>query len=704
MSPLELWAGAECTVNRVGDRWFDQLRRTGHHDRIDDLDLLAGLGVRRVRFPVLWERVAARGLANADWDWCDRGLARLQQLGIDPIVGLVHHGSGPAGTQLVDAGFVEGLAELALAVARRYPWVRQWTPVNEPLTTARFSGLYGHWYPHARELPSFLRALLVEVQATAAAMRRIREVVPSAELVQTEDLGRVTGTDALRQQLEYEGHRRWLSLDLLAGRVDARHPLRRDCEAHGLGEAELDALVDAPCPPDIVGINYYLTSDRFLDHRIEGYPAHLVGGNGRQRYADVEAVRVADGGIAGHRAVLDEVWDRYRLPVALTEVHLGCTREDQLRWLAEAWDAATEARAAGVDVRGVTLWSAFGAVDWHCLVTRDEGRYEPGVFDIRAPVPRPTAIAELARQLATGGPRHPLLDGSGWWRRASCHVYGTNPLRCESPPQHQRPLLVVGTGMLARRLVERCHARGIAVEAASSVDARRFDASPWAVVAVGELALRGGRPGDGARLLTLARGCARRGLTLATFSTPDVFGRDGARAHRESDPCRPATVHGRERAELERAFSSAAPHALLVRTGLLLDPDDPDDALVRVIAALRSGARVVLPDDELVAVSCVTHLLDATLDLLIDGRAGVWHGASAGVTSLLQLARASAERSGLEGFALASGRAATPWGLEVEPGMHALASELAWPMPPLVEALDHYAATSARARRDPTAA
>ena len=62
-------------------------------------------------------------------------------------MGLVHHGSGPAGTDLLDEGFAEGLARFARAVAERFPWVEDWTPVNEPLTTARFSALYGHWYP-----------------------------------------------------------------------------------------------------------------------------------------------------------------------------------------------------------------------------------------------------------------------------------------------------------------------------------------------------------------------------------------------------------------------------------------------------------------------------------------------------------------------------------------------------------------------------
>ena len=36
----EIWAGVECTVNRVGDDYFDQLDRSGHAVRIKDLDRL----------------------------------------------------------------------------------------------------------------------------------------------------------------------------------------------------------------------------------------------------------------------------------------------------------------------------------------------------------------------------------------------------------------------------------------------------------------------------------------------------------------------------------------------------------------------------------------------------------------------------------------------------------------------------------------
>jgi dTDP-4-dehydrorhamnose reductase len=142
---LELWAGPECTVNRIGGEYVDQLELSGHSHRLTDLDLLADLGVGTVRYPVLWERVAPDGLERADWSWPDERLERLRALGIRPVVGLVHHGSGPRDMSLLDPRFPERLAAYARAVAERYPWVDAYTPVNEPLTTARFSALYGHW-------------------------------------------------------------------------------------------------------------------------------------------------------------------------------------------------------------------------------------------------------------------------------------------------------------------------------------------------------------------------------------------------------------------------------------------------------------------------------------------------------------------------------------------------------------------------------
>jgi len=55
--------------------------------------------------------------------------------------------------------------------------------------------------------------------------------------------------------------------------------------------------------------------------------------------------------------------ERYRRPIAVTEAHLGSTREEQLRWLKEIWDAA-KVYGRRVDVRAVTAWSLLGTYDW----------------------------------------------------------------------------------------------------------------------------------------------------------------------------------------------------------------------------------------------------------------------------------------------------------------------------------------------------
>ena len=415
----QLWAGIECTTNRVQDAYNDQLYWNGHANRIDDLDLFAQLGIRALRYPILWERFAGENnMGDCDWSWADARLERLRALNIRPIVGLVHHGSGPRHTSLVSPDFADGLAAHAGRVAQRYPWVQDWTPVNEPLTTARFSGLYGHWYPHGTDESCFARAVVNQCWAVAKSMQSIRKVNPAARLIQTDDLGKTYSRPHMQYQADFENERRWLTWDLLCGRVDWRHRMWGHLLGCGIGESELLWFLENPCPPDVIGINHYLTSERFLDERCDRYPPHTRAGNGRDCYADVEAIRAVAGGLAGIRGILGEAWQRYGLPIAITEAHLGCTREEQMRWLWEVWQAAQAACREGADVQAVTVWALLGSYDWDSLLTKFQGHYEPGVFDTRGGTPRPTALATLVRQLATGQmPDHPVMAEQGWWRK-----------------------------------------------------------------------------------------------------------------------------------------------------------------------------------------------------------------------------------------------------------------------------------------------
>lgn len=418
--PLELWGGVECSVVRVGEDWRDQLRETGHYFRPEDLDRVAALGIRTLRYPVLWEHVAPSNPDVCSWHWHDARMARITQLGLQPIVGLIHHGSGPRYTDLLDPDFPVKLAAHAARAAARFDWVEDWTPVNEPVTTARFSGLYGHWYPHHRDLGAFCRMVVNRCRATLLSMRAIRRRIPFARLVQTEDLGCTFATPRLQYQAAHENQRRWLSLDLLCGRVTRAHPFWPHLVDAGVDPATLDEFRDGDAVPDIIGINHYLTSDRYLDEDRDRYPPVFSGTNGVDTYADVEAVRIVPPpGPLGPEARLREAWERYGRPLAITEVHHGCAEEiESTRWLAEVWSAAEKLRQSAVDIRAVTVWSLFGAVDWRSLLLERAGSYDPGVFDIRAHPPQPTLLEQAVRSLVTS---RQLADAdalaAGWWRR-----------------------------------------------------------------------------------------------------------------------------------------------------------------------------------------------------------------------------------------------------------------------------------------------
>jgi dTDP-4-dehydrorhamnose reductase len=666
-SPIELWGGAECTIVRLGDSWRDQAAETGHRDRRGDFGRIADLGVAKVRFPILWEAVAPERPDRPSFAWTDDRLALLQDRGVGIVAGLLHHGSGPRYTDLLDPDFPNKLADYAARVAQRYPWIGLWTPVNEPLTTARFSALYGHWYPHRRDYPSFLRALVNQCLGTAAAMRAVRAVNPAARLVQTEDFGKTFSTAPLAHQARHENERRWLSFDLLCGRVGEGHPLWRFLRDAGIGEAELETLAAGDGRPDILGINHYLTSERFLDHRLHLYPDHPVGGNGRDTYVDAEAVRVRrldpDTGL-GPR--LREAWTRYGIPLAVTEVHHGCTRDEQLRWFAEVWRTASELKGEGVDLRAVTLWSLFGNVDWRSLLTRRDRLYDVGVFDARGPAPRPTAIAKAAKAYAGGEDYdHPALDLPGWWRRPH-RLYPWHG-RCKPLESDGRTLLITGaTGTLGAALARIADHRGLPfcltardeldVTDETSIAAALAARRPWAVintagfvrVADAEAEPEACLAANAEGVAKLARACAAAAIPLVTFSSDLVFDGRLGRPYEEEDAANPAGVYGRSKAEAERAVLAAGGSALVIRTSAFFGPWDRHNFAWHVLDALARGEPFEACARIEVSPTYVPDLCHAALDLLIDGETGLWHLVNQGRLSWYAFARRVAEGAGYD--------------------------------------------------------
>jgi dTDP-4-dehydrorhamnose reductase len=433
----EAWAGIECTRVRVGRAVRNQLDMTGHRDRVDDLDRLASLGVSAIRYPLLWEEIAPRGLGSADWRWADERMARIRKLGLRPIAGLLHHGGGPAGMSLLHPNFPSAFARYALAVARRYPWIDAYIPVNEPLTTARFSALYGWWHPHLSSVEAFATMLVNECLAIRAASVAIQSANPRASIIVNEDVGHTFSTPAMAGHAQHFNERRWLTWDILLGHVTAAHPLYAWLTSAPRNRELLAEMNSAPFTPDVLGVDHYVTSDRYLDENTGAYPPSYSN-SGQASFADVEACRIDGPPGASVERALVETWERYGLPLALTEISLAGDPRDQVAWWDEAWEAAVSARRRGIDVAAVTAWAALGAVDWNSVLTRADGIYEPGVFDVRGDVaverPVGTAIRRAAALRASEHPESTVKRSaagsrhgprrSGWWTRPDRFIYG----------------------------------------------------------------------------------------------------------------------------------------------------------------------------------------------------------------------------------------------------------------------------------------
>jgi dTDP-4-dehydrorhamnose reductase len=726
LPPLALWGGLECTVNRVRDQYFNQLERNGHAERVDDIDRFASLGIRAIRYPILWERTAPDGLAAADWRWPDQRLLALRQAGIMPIAGLVHHGSGPHHTSLVDPAFATGLAEYAGAVAARYPWLTHYTPVNEPLTTARFSGLYGLWYPHGRNDRTFVKALLVQCRAVVLAMRAIRNVNPAARLVQTDDLGKNYSTPRMAQVADFYNERRWLAWDLLCGMVGPGHALWHYLARAGAAPADILWFRDNPCPPDIIGVNYYVTSERWLDHRAERYPPRF---SGDAPFADIETARALATPTPGIGPLLAEIWNRYRLPLAVTEAHIDALREDQLRWLLEIWRAAQQARTNGADVRAVTVWALLGSFDWNSLVTRASNHYEPGPFDVRSPQPRPTALARMMQELAAGQDlSHPVLHGQGWWRRpgrflcapvatpdALTSIGAGGQLRAAGAARPiliagaARPILIAGaTGTLGRAFARICQQRDLAFRLLSRGDMDIADPAsveqalerfrPWAIVNASGYVRVDDAEHDIERCLrenahgpaVLAAACARHAVQLATFSSDLVFDGKLGNPYVETDAVAPLNVYGKSKAEGERKVLDCNPAALVVRTSSFFGPWDQFNFVAQALDTLESGAPFAAANDITVSPTYVPDLAHSCLDLLIDRESGVWHLTNGHPLTWLELASKAAGQAGIDCSRLESQPGTGCHYVAARPQYSALHSNRAVLLPTLDSALGRF--------------
>jgi dTDP-4-dehydrorhamnose reductase len=230
----------------------------------------------------------------------------------------------------------------------------------------------------------------------------------------------------------------------------------------------------------------------------------------------------------------------------------------------------------------------------------------------------------------------------------------------------------------------------------ASVDTAMDAFRPWAVVnaagyvrvddAEADVAgcLRENR--DGPALLAAA--CAKHGAALVTFSSDLVFDGSKAEPYVESDAAAPLSVYGRSKSEAEALVLARHPSALVVRTSAFFGPWDDYNFVTLALRTLAGGGAWTA-GSATVTATYVPDLVNATLDLLIDGESGIWHLANPGPITWVELARRAAIVAGLDPRRVLE-REPDPPLPAARPAWSPLASERGELLPPLDDALMRY--------------
>jgi beta-glucosidase/6-phospho-beta-glucosidase/beta-galactosidase len=368
--------GIECSYPTTEQgRWRrDEMAATGHYRRWrEDFELAREVGVTHIRYGpplhlIFW------GPGQFDWQWSDEPLAELEHFGPEPIIDLCHFGLPAWLENFQNPDIAAALAEYADAFAKRYPWVRFYTPVNEMYVCARMSALDGRWNEQLRDESAFVRAVMNLASASIHMTNAILAVRSDAVFINSESsefYQPCCPDEDIQQTAEFENERRFLPLDLIYSH-DVSPRMRDHLRKHGVGDEQF-AWFMASKPPKrtVLGLDYYEWNER------------LVSGDGRAR---------ALGELFGWYVIASQYWERYRRTLMHTETNRA-DAADASRWLWRQWHNVQLLRSAGVPIIGFTWYSLTDQIDWNRGIERPLGIIDPvGLFDLNRD-PREVALS-----------------------------------------------------------------------------------------------------------------------------------------------------------------------------------------------------------------------------------------------------------------------------------------------------------------------
>lgn len=340
----------------------DELAKCSHYERWrEDFQLVKELGLEYLRYGPPYYSVH-KGPGQYDWSFADETFASLQELGITPIADLCHFGVPDWLENFQNPDFPRFFAEYADAFAKRYPWVRLYTPINEIFVAATFSAQYGWWNERLSSDRAFVTALKHLCKANELAEFAILKVQPKATFIQSESTEYFHAEDpGCLKFSQFYNEKRFLALDLTYG-YPVNSMMYEYLLDNGMTREEYHWFLENHNKAiSVMGNDYYITNE------------HLVHRDGSTS---------PSGEIYGYYVITRQYYNRYRLPVMHTETNL-MDAERAPHWLRKQWSNMHNLKLDGVPILGFTWYSLTDQVDWDTALREDNGHVNPlGLYDL----------------------------------------------------------------------------------------------------------------------------------------------------------------------------------------------------------------------------------------------------------------------------------------------------------------------------------
>ena len=170
--------------------------------------------------------------------------------------------------------------------------------------------------------------------------------------------------ESLRADVARRMHRRHIVTDLVLGRVNGQHPLLPWLQKHGFSDFDLHWFQRNAQTLDIIGLDYYEHTEVELYTTPEGYYRQ------RELRPPVGLYRAAQ-----------DYWDKYHIPLMVTETSVGGHDGDKIAWLERSVADVRRLRAEGFPVIGYTWWPVIDHLDWDGALLHQTGHIHPvGIY------------------------------------------------------------------------------------------------------------------------------------------------------------------------------------------------------------------------------------------------------------------------------------------------------------------------------------